>query len=91
MHKIKTNSSHRILLHQFQETNHKYVTLYSKSNFKEPKRETNYARYCINALGPLMWNSFLNETEKKTYYCSISLNLESKKRGTELLLNIDRE
>ena len=42
MHKIKTNSSPRIFLHQFQTINHKYAIRYSRNNFKEPKRETNY-------------------------------------------------
>ena len=28
------------------------------------QRETNYAKYCIHARGPVIWNSFLNETEK---------------------------
>ena len=44
MHKIKTNSSPRIFLHQFQTINHKYATRYSRNNLKEPKRETNYAK-----------------------------------------------
>ena len=35
-----------------------------QNNFKEPKRETNYAKYCIHAPGPVIWNSFLNKTEK---------------------------
>ena len=65
MHKIKTNSSPRIFLHQFQTINHKYATRYSRNNFKEPKRETNYVKYCIHARGPVIWNSFLNQTEKK--------------------------
>ena len=64
MHKIKTNPSPRIFIHQFQTINHKYATQYSRNNFKEPKRETNYAKYCIHARGPVIWNSFLNETEK---------------------------
>ena len=64
-HKIKTNSSLRIFLHHFQTINHKYATRYSRNNFKEPKRETNYTKYCIYARGPVIWNSFLNETEKK--------------------------
>ena len=86
MHKIKTNSSPRIFLHQFQTTNHKYATRYSRNNFKEPKKETNYAKYCIHAPGPVVWNSFLNETEK-TYYRSISLNVKSKKRYLNLKKN----
>ena len=65
VYKIKTSSSPRIFLHQFQTINHKYATRYSKNNFKEPKRETNYAKYCIHARDPVIWNSFLNETEKK--------------------------
>ena len=28
------------------------------------ERETNYAKYCIHALGPGFWNSILNETGK---------------------------
>ena len=64
MLKIKINSSHRIFLHQFQTINHKYATWYSRNNFKEPKRETNYAKYCIHARGLAIWNSFLNEAEK---------------------------
>ena len=63
-HKIKTNSSTRISLHQFQTINHKYATRYSGNNFKETKRETNYAKYCIHARGPVIWSSFLNEAEK---------------------------
>ena len=62
MHKIKTNSSPRMFLHQFQTINH--ATRYSRNNFKEPKREIYYAKYCIHARGPVIWNSFLNETEK---------------------------
>ena len=64
MHKIKTNSSPRIFLYQFQTINHKHATRYSRNNFKEPKRETNYAKYCIHARSPVIWNSFLNEIEK---------------------------
>ena len=86
MHKIKTNSSPRIFLHQFQTINHKYATRHSRNNFKEPKRETNYAKYCIHARCPVIWNSFLNETEK-TYYRSISLNVKSKKRYLNLKKN----
>ena len=65
MHKIKTNSSPLIFLYQFQAINHKYATRYSRNNFKEPKKETNYAKYCINARGPVTWYNFLNESENK--------------------------
>ena len=64
MHKIKAKASLRIFLHQFQTINRKYETRYSRNNFKEPKRETDYAKYWIHARGPVIWNSFLNETEK---------------------------
>ena len=64
MHKIKTNSSPRIFVHQFQTLNHKYTTRYSRNDFKGPKRETNYAKYCIHARGPVISNSFLSETER---------------------------
>ena len=63
-HEIKTNSSLRIFLHQFKTINHKYATRHSRNYFKKPKRETNYAKYCIHARGPVISNSFLNETEK---------------------------
>ena len=63
-HKINTNSSPRIFIHQFQTINHKHAIWYSRNNFKEPKRETNYAKYCIHPRGPITRNSFLNETEK---------------------------
>ena len=49
MHKIKINSSPRIFLHQFQTINHKHATRYSRNDFKEPKREANYAKYCIHS------------------------------------------
>ena len=68
MHNIKLNSSPRISLHQFQTINHKCETRCSKNNFKEPKKETNYAKHCIHTHGQVIWNSFLNETEKKTYH-----------------------
>ena len=68
MHKIKTKSLLRIFIYQFQATNHKhgtpYSTWYSRNNFKEPKRKTNYSKHCIHARGLVIWNSFLNETEK---------------------------
>ena len=49
MHKIKSNSSPRMFIRQFQTINHKCATPYSRNNFKEPKVETNYAKYCIHA------------------------------------------
>ena len=64
MHKIKTNSSSRIFVHQFQIINHEYTTRYSRSNFKEPNRETNYGKYCIHASSAVIWNSLLSETGK---------------------------
>ena len=78
MHTIKTNSSPRIFLHQFQTVNHKYVTRYSTNNFKEPNRETNYSKYCIHARGPVICNSS---------YLSISLNVKLKKRYLNLKKN----
>ena len=68
MRKIKTNSSPRIFLHQFQTTNLEYATRYSRSKFEETKRETNYAKYCIHARDPVIWTSFLNETEKNVVF-----------------------
>ena len=62
---IKTNSSPRIFLHQFQTINHKYGTRYGRKNFKDLKREINYAKYCIHVRGMVIWNSFLSETGKK--------------------------
>ena len=64
MHKIQTNSSPRIFIHQFHTTDHKYATRCSRNNLKGTKRETNYAKYCIHTRGLVIWNSFLNETEK---------------------------
>ena len=64
MHKIKANSTPWIFLDQFQTINHKYATRYTRNNFKEPKRETNYSKYCIHARVPVIWNNFFNETEK---------------------------
>ena len=52
--KIKTNLSPRIFLREFQTINHTYATRYSRNNFKEPQRETNYAKYCINARSPVI-------------------------------------
>ena len=86
MQKIKTDSSPRIFLRQFQTINHKHATRYPRNNFKEPKIETNYAKYCIHARGPVIWNSFFNETEK-TYHPNISLNVKSKKRYLNLKKN----
>ena len=75
MHKIKTNSSPPIFLHQFQTINPKCATRNSRNIFKVPKRETNCAKYHIHARGTVIWNIFLNKTEKKTYYHSISLKM----------------
>ena len=65
MHKIKTNLFPRIFVHQFQTINHKYGSRYSRNNLKEPKGQTNYAKYCLHACGPVIWNNSLNGTEKK--------------------------
>ena len=64
MHKIKANSTPQISLDQFQTINHIYATRYTRNNFEEPNRETNYSKYCIHARVPVIWNSFFNETEK---------------------------
>ena len=55
MHYIKTNSDLPTLV-----SNNKcnYATRYPRNNFKEPKRETNHAKYCIHACGPVIWNRF---------------------------------
>ena len=45
-----------------------------------------YAKF-IYARGPFIWKGFLNETEKKTYYLSISLNVKSEKRYLNLKKN----
>ena len=45
-----------------------------------------YTKYCIQTRGSVIWNSFLNETEKKDYR-SISLNVRSKKRYLSLKEN----
>ena len=88
MHKIKTNSSPRIFVHQFQAINHKYATRYSRNSFKMPKKESNYANYCIHARGPVIWNSFLNETEKKKLTIVAFLTyIKSKKRYFNLMEN----
>ena len=57
MLEIKTNSSPRIFLRPFQKINHKYATWYSRNNFKEPKTETNYVKYCIHVSVAVIWNS----------------------------------
>ena len=94
MHKIKINSTTWIFLHQFETINHKYATAYSRNSSKESKRDTNYAKYYFHARGPVIWNSFLNETEKSTlnhdfFQCKIK-DIWIWRR-TELLLNMDRE
>ena len=89
MRKIKMNASARIFLHQFQIINHKCVTRYSKNNFKESKGETNYAKYFLHVCGPVIWNSFLNETEEENI---LSQHIFKRKfKENELLLSIDRE
>ena len=45
-----------------------------------------YAKF-IYARGPFIWEGFLNETEKKTYYLNISLNVRSEKRYLNLKNN----
>ena len=74
MHKIRSNSFPRISLHQFQTTSHKYATQYSRNNFKEPTRETNYAKCCIDERDTIL-NSFFNEKNILSF-----LNVKSKKR-----------
>ena len=91
MHKIKTNSSPQIFLHQFQIVNHKHATWYSRNNFKEPKRETIYAKYCIHSHGPVIWNSFLNETAKNILSQHFFKLIIKGKISFKLLLNINIE
>ena len=63
------------------------MQLVTREIISKSQRETNYAKYFIHARGPIIWNSFLNETEKKTYYLSISLNVKSKERYLNLNKN----
>ena len=67
MHKIRSNSFPRISLHQFQTTSHKYATQYSRNNFKEPTRETNYAKCCIDERDTIL-NSFFNEKNILSFF-----------------------
>ena len=68
MYKIKTNTPPRIFAYHLQTINPKYATRYSrKISKRQRERETDssYAKYFIHARGPVIWNSLLNETEKK--------------------------
>ena len=41
------------------------MQLVTREIISKSQRETNYAKYFVHARGPIIWNSFLNETEKK--------------------------
>ena len=41
------------------------MQLVTREIISKSQRETNYAKYFIHARGPIIWNNFLNETEKK--------------------------
>ena len=49
-------------------------------------RETYYAKLCINTRGPIMWNSFLSETEK-----SILLQYFFKRKIKEMIFEFEEE
>ena len=61
-----------------------------------PKTITNYAKYCINARDPIIWNSFLSETEKNIlsqqfFKCKIKEKIFEFEEEFKFLLNIDRK
>ena len=85
MHKIKTNLSPRIFLDQFQTINH--MQLGTSEIISKSQRETNYAKHCIHERGPIIWNSFLNETKKNILsYHSFKRKIKEKifESGEEL-------
>ena len=56
------------------------------------QRETNYSKYCIHAHGPVIWNIFLNKTEKiilsqRFFKCKIK-NLKKNLREFEEELSL---
>ena len=87
MHKIKTKSFSYISQHDFRTINHKHATRYSRKIFKELKKETNYAKYCICAHGPFIWNGSLSKTENSHIIEKFYLNVKSKKRNLYLKNN----
>ena len=65
MHKVRTETSHAVLLPKFQKPTHPYPTNFSKLNYIKPTSQLSRSKYRIYVRGPPLWNEFLTDNEKE--------------------------
>ena len=65
MYKSKHNLNSRVFDNTFTEIHQRYLTRFSRSNFKQPKMIPKTTSFTISSHGPKIWNNYLHEFEKK--------------------------
>ena len=86
MYQSKHNLNPRAFDNTFTEIHHGYPTMFSRSNFKQPKIITKTTSFAISCRGPRIWNNHLHKFEKKI----LSLPLFLQKLKIKLLESEDK-
>ena len=59
LYKAKHNLNPVVFNSTITETHHRYPTIFSKTNFKQPKIITKVTRFVISSCGSKIWNNYL--------------------------------
>ena len=81
MYKFQKYQAPKIFDMVFENTNHKYPTQLSETNFKYKKYSLTSTKRSVSVRGPKIWNEFLNKEEKEIQSHSLLL----RKIKTKLL------
>ena len=69
IHKHKLNKNPKRFVNSFKKIEHKYLTRYSRNNYKQPKLKTRNTSFTINLRGSYLWNKCLDDNEKVLFQC----------------------
>ena len=74
MLKAKHNVNPRVFDNTFTEIHHRYLTKFSRTNFKQPKTVAKTTNIVISSRGSKIWNNYLHELKKKILSFPLFLN-----------------
>ena len=79
LYKARHNLNRRVFNNAFTEIHHRYPTMFSRSNFKQPKIITKATSFVISSRKSKILNNYLHEFEKTILFSPLFLNkLENK-------------
>ena len=65
MQRVKNTKIPWVFLSNFEVTEHKYPTRFSKYNFKQLQAFISYPKFSVSSQGPQLWNKISEASEKK--------------------------